>query len=269
MIPFPRARSGPLPLFGGLACAIGIGSGCGRLDDISQLISPAVAQGIYVGLDLPEGTDLSGSGSDLLQYSAACSVFLAYIADPSQLDSSPVEGAKVAFKSTENPGNFALSDEGAGKYLATAEAGISYVSEDDAVVTTQIDGSDVRITVQTPDAPEVDVPTTLPAQGGFTVDLSGQGYDNVLVAVYDVNRGKLTYDNLPDDIVETYEYTHGEQAESVDVYEEAFQREGSYVVGIAGMRTSDPTTFTGVSQSLSAFMAGQFTLRFVQVSPLQ
>ncbi|MSP55087.1 MAG: hypothetical protein EXR69_05715 [Myxococcales bacterium] len=267
-MPSPLARTGGIPVTGWLIGLLGAGSGCGRLDDISQLISPAVAQGIFVGLDLPEGTDLSGSGSDLLQYSAACSVFLAYIADPSELDTSPVEGANVTFRSAQNPGSFPLADQGEGKYLATAESGIDYASGDEAVVTTQIDGSDVRIEVETPDAPDVDVPTTLPAQGGFTVDLAGQGYDNVLVAVYDVNRGKLTYDNLPDDIVETYEYTHGEQAESVDVYDGAFLREGTYVVGIAGMRTSDPNTFTGVSQSLSAFMAGQFTLRFVQVSPL-
>ena len=30
-------------------------SGCGRLDDVTNLTSPAVAQGIFVGLDLPEG----------------------------------------------------------------------------------------------------------------------------------------------------------------------------------------------------------------------
>ncbi len=236
---------------------------------MAELVSPAVAQGVYVGLDVAAGVDLSGSGSDFLQYTAACSVFLAYIADPSALDTAPVEGAVVDFKSNDNPGNFALTDETKGKYLVTADDGIAYAANDDATVTTQIDGSDVRIAVKTPAAPEVTVPTTLPAQGSFTADLSGQGYDNVLVAVYDVQRSKLTFDNLPNDIVSTYDYTHGPQQETVEVGGDAFLREGNYVVGIAGMKSADATQFTGVSQSLSAFMAGQFALRFVQVTPLQ
>ena len=238
-------------------------SGCGRLDDVTNLTSPAVAQGIFVGLDLPEGVDISGS--DLLQYSAACSVFLAYIADPSELADSPVEGARIDFKSREN-GNYPLTEQAPGKYLVTAENGLVYKSDDEAVITTTIDGSDVRMKVQTTGAPDVDIPETLHPEEGFTVDLSGQGYDNVLVAVYDVGRSKLTYDNLPLDVLETYNYTHADGVETLEVPgTEAFMRQGNYVVGVAGMRSADPTTFEGVSQTLSGFMAGQFTLGFVVV----
>lgn len=238
-------------------------SGCGRLDDVTDLTSPAVAQGIFVGLDLPEGVDISGS--DLLQYSAACSVFLAYIADPSQLADSPVEGASIDFKSREN-GNYPLTEQAPGKYLVTAENGLVYTSDDEAVITTTIDGSDVRMKVQTTAAPDVDIPETLHPEEGFTVDLSGQGYDNVLVAVYDVGRSKLTYDNLPLDVLETYNYTHADGVETLEVPgTEAFMRQGNYVVGVAGMQSADPTTFEGVSQTLSGFMAGQFTLGFVVV----
>lgn len=238
-------------------------SGCGRLDDVTNLTSPAVAQGIFVGLDLPEGVDISGS--DLLQYSAACSVFLAYIADPSQLADSPVEGASIDFKSREN-GNHPLTEQAPGKYLVTAENGLVYTSDDEAVITTTIDGSDVRMKVQTTAAPDVDIPETLHPEEGFTVDLSGQGYDNVLVAVYDVGRSKLTYENLPLDVLETYNYTHADGVETLEVPgTEAFMRQGNYVVGVAGMQSADPTTFEGVSQTLSGFMAGQFTLGFVVV----
>ena len=238
-------------------------SGCGRLDDVTNLTSPAVAQGIFVGLDLPEGVDISGS--DLLQYSAACSVFLAYIADPAELADSPVEGASIDFKSREN-GNFPLTEQAPGKYLVTAENGLVYKPGDEAVITTTIDGSDARMKVQTTDAPDVDIPETLHPEEGFTVDLSGQGYDNVLVAVYDVGRSKLTYENLPVDILETYTYTHADGVETLEVPgTEAFMRQGNYVVGVAGMRSADPTTFEGVSQTLSGFMAGQFTLGFVVV----
>ncbi len=237
-------------------------AGCDRLNAISDLANPIVAQGIYVGLDLPDGVDLSGS--DLLAYSAACSVFLADVNDPSQFDKSPVEGASVSFRSGQNAG-FDLVDEGDGKYLVSADDGLVYEPNDDAVITTKVAGEEARLAVSTPASPDVDVPTTLQPEHGFTADLSGQGYDNVLVAVYDVTRGKLTWDNLPTDIGSTYEFTHGDTQESVVVPGDAFLRQSNYVVGIAGMTQADASTFEGVSQTLSAFMAGQFALRFVVV----
>lgn len=237
--------------------------GCGRLDDVASLTSPVVAQGLFVGLDLPDGVDITGS--DLLQYSAACTVLLADVGDPSQLEQAPVSGADVQFR-TPSGGPYPLDDMGEGKYLVTAASGLSYDSGDSVVVTTSIDGETAKMSVETPGAPDVDIPTRLKPEEGFTVDISGQGYDNVLVAVYDLTRNKLTYDNLPDDVSATYTYTHDDSAEVLDVPgAEAFLRQGDYVVGIAGMRSADPTTFEGVSQTLSAFMAGQFTLGFVAV----
>lgn len=236
--------------------------GCDRLSQINSLVNPIVAQGIFVGLDVPSGVDLSES--DLLAYTAACSVFLAYVSDPSELDQSPVEGAEVAFRSSANEG-LDLSDEGGGKYLLSAEDGLAYTPDDDAVIMTVVDGEEARLEVHTPAAPDVDVPTTLQPQHGFTVDLTGQGYDNVLVAVYDISRGKVTYENLPTDILETYEFTHGEGSVIAEIPGDAFLRQSSYVVGIAGMEQADASSFEGVSQSLSAFMAGQFALRFIQV----
>ncbi len=247
-----------------LALSLPLAVGCERLKDVDALASPIVAQGVFVGLDLPDGVDL-GEESDLLAYSAACSVFLAYVADPSELDDSPVEGATIGFKSDQN-GDFALAEQGAGKYLVSAETGLVYEPGDEAVLTSEIDGESARLAVNTPDAPDVDVPTTLVPEEGFTVDLTGQGYDNVLIAVYDVTRSKLTYSNLPNDILSTYNFTHGDIDETVDIPGDAFLRQSSYVVGIAGMESADATSFEGVSQTLSAFMAGQFALRFVIVA---
>lgn len=238
-------------------------AGCDRLKDLDNLANPVVAQGIFVGLDLPEGIDLSDS--DLLAYSAACSVFLADVNDPSELDNSPVEGAQIAFRSVQNNPGLDLTDAGAGKYLVSADNGLVYVPGDDAVITTELGGEAVRLSVHTPAAPDVDVPTSLQPEHGFSVDLTGQGYDNVLVAVYDITRNKLTYDNLPTDISETYNFTHGDGAETTVIPGEAFLRQSNYVVGIAGVTQADATSFEGVSQTLSAFMAGQFTLRFVVV----
>lgn len=247
-------------LVGATLLLSGLG-GCQRLEATEELASPVVAQGLYLGLEVPDGVDIEGT--DLLQYSAACTVFLAYVSDPSALEDAPLEEAGVAFRSDENEA-LPFAEEGDGKYLVTASDGLVYQPGDTAQVSISTGSEEATLSVDAPEAPTVDLAPIMTPRVDFTIDISGQGYDNLIVAVYDVQYNKITWQNLPETVGETYTYTHGEAAvESVTVPGTALPGEGSYLIGVAGMEMADASTFAGANQTLSAFMAGQFALRYV------
>ncbi len=242
-----------LPVF------LGLGA-CARLESTDALVAPVVAQGLFLGMDLPEGIDFEGT--DILAYSAACTVFLAYVSDPAQLAEAPVEGADVAFLSEGN-GHLDLAESGDGKYVVTAAEGLVYQPGDAATVALDLDGESASIVVEAPPAPEISFPAAVTKGEAFTVDLTGQGYDGVLAAVYDVGRNKVTWTNLPEGVEDTYAYTHPVEAtEILEIPGDGFPGQGSYVVGVAGMRLANPGTFVNVNTTLSAFMAGQLSLYF-------
>lgn len=235
--------------------------GCNRLEDTEQLAAPAVAQGLYLGLELPDGVDVSDT--DLLDYTAACTVFLAYVSGADAIEDAPLEGADVEFRSAENA-ELPLVDQGGGEYLVTAESGLVYEPGDRSTISLEIQGEPARMAVDPPSAPDVDIEPFQVPRTPLEIDLSDQDYDNLIVAVYDINRNKLTWDNLPDSVGETYEYTHrGDRVTTQEVPGDAFPGETSYLVGVAGMKLADPDSFEGINQTLSAFMAGQFSLHYV------
>src|SRR5688572_21577978 len=89
---------------------------CDRLQTAGETVegstSPVVAQGIYLGLELPDGVDLSEA--EELSYTALCDVFLAEVTDDDLAD-APLEGAAIGFRSAAN-GELAFTDAGEGKY---------------------------------------------------------------------------------------------------------------------------------------------------------
>lgn len=241
-------------------------TGCGRigtvLDVIDELVSPTVADGLYVGVELPDGVDFGFSDDFAV---SACEVFLASVDDPAAFDDAPVEGAKLKFRSDENSG-VTFDEQGEGKYRATSMTGLRYVPNDLAMVDFEGDGGSGTISVLPPDAPDATVPGTATANKGFEVE-TDVAYENLLVAVYNVDDGTITYSNLPESVEDIYAYTHPEgPISTLDVPGEAIARKGTYVVGVAGMELADPDDFESVNVSLSAFMAGRFEVHLMSVS---
>lgn len=237
--------------------------GCDRLETAGASVSPVVVQGLYLGMELPEGYDFEGT--EVLEYTAACTVFLAYVSDPSSVEQAPVEGAEVDFLSDQS-GRLALVDRGEGRYEVTAADGLVYEPGVRARVSSAVEGEAATLSVRPPEAPELTLPAAWDAQVPLTVDLAGGDYQNVVAAVYDLDRGRLTFDNLPVAVDEVYAFTHPEApVESVEIPGEAWLRRGTYVVGVAGMRMADSGDYEGVNTTLSAFMAGMFELHLVVV----
>lgn len=242
-------------------------AGCGRLDTLSDvlndLVTPTVADGLYVGVELPDGLDFGFSDDYAV---AACQMFLAAVDDPTQIDSAPMDDAKVAFDSPQND-EIAIPDQGDGKYRITSYDGLRYVPGDTATVTfTDSFGGSGTMAASTPAAPEADLPVTGTALQAFTVT-TAEPWDNLLVAVYDLDRSEVAYNNLPEAVEDIYAYTHPEeQTDRIEVPGDAIKRAGNYVIGVAGMELADPESFDGVNISLSSFMTGRFTVGLLVVS---
>jgi hypothetical protein len=242
-------------------------AGCERLQNAGETVegsvSPVVAQGLFLGLEVPEGVDLSDA--DELAYSALCEVFLAEVTDADDLADAPIEGGDIAFRS-ESTGGLAFVDEGEGKYTLDSTAGLVYEVGERASIALTVGETEGRLVVEAPDAPDVEVPDEVTMMTGMEIDLSDYAFENAIAAAYDLTRGKMTWDNLPDGVDETYTFTHPEgTVDRVEVPSDAFLRKGTYVVGVAGMEIADASEFEGVNTQLSAFMAGRIALHLVQV----
>lgn len=242
---------------------------CDRLAAAGKLLedrsNPLVAQGLYLGMDLPEGVDFEDN-EDL--HTSACEVFLADVTDPSQIEESPVSGAAIRFRSAAN-GNLSLSEESDsdGKYLVYSGDGLEYAPGEDARVTFTVDGGEGMMHVEAPDAPDIDLDSEHKAMTPMVVDLTDYDYQQIVAAVYDIQRSKLTWDNLPEEVGEIYDFTHTDDpVRRLEIPKDAFQRKGNYVVGVAGMEIAGSDDMDGINTSLSAFIAGRMSIHAVSVT---
>lgn len=255
-----------------LASILLLSAGCNRLDAVSNLADPVVAQGLFLGLDIPAAYVDDLASSEEFKYAALCNVFLAYVADPSELADAPVGGAVLTFRSPANGAltfREALDEEGntTGKYELDSSDGLVYEVGDTPTISFTIDGADARLEVLAPEAPEVDLPGSFERENALEVDLSDYAYQNAVAAAYDIDRSIMTWDNLPTAVDEVYAFTHTEEPiEILEIPAEAFRRKSTYVVGVAGMEVADPLSFEGVNTSVSAFLAGRLAVGLVVVT---
>lgn len=242
--------------------------GCGRLEAagnaVDDVTAPVVAQGVLLGLELPDGIDLSDAEG--FTSTALCRLFLAYVADPGELAEAPVQGAEAALRS-DGTGSLDFRDVGEGAYELDAGDGLVYTPGTTASVSIDVDGDEGRLRVAMPDTADVDMPGSVQRQSDFVVELDDGPWANVAVAVYDLDRGRLTWDNVPTGVDEVYAFTHTEgPVDRVTVPAEAVARQGTYVVGVAGMAIADVDGFEGVNTSLSAFIAGRASVSLLSVT---
>ena len=231
-------------------------------DAFEELTNPLVVQSWYVGVEpLPEGVDL---GESTWASGSTARVLMADAENLSDLASAPVEDATVALVGPD--GSVPLRDAGAGTWVADGTDGLGWVPGDDAALDIQRDGAHA-LSLTTPDAPEVRLPALFFADHPLTVDLTGQGYDNVLVTVVRLEDSVTVYDSTPTDIQALYRLTHSAGSLTATVPPAAFSRPGAYAIGVAGLENADPDDFEGVNLALSALTAGALQFELLTVSP--
>lgn len=237
--------------------------GCDRLKVVDELTDPVVAQGICMGVEIPEAYADELEGSEDFPYAAVCNVFLAAVSDPSELEDAPVTGANIRLLSEASGAlTFREVEDSPGKYTVDSSDGLRYTAGDELVVTFEHGGDDGRLSVRLPEAPVYDFPGSISREEAVRVDLSRYAFANAVGAAYDLDRSKLWWDNLPEAVDETYAFTNAEgPVEALVIPGEAFPRVGAYVVGVAGVAIADPVGFEGVNTTLSAFVAGRLALR--------
>jgi len=264
--------------YAGLVFLASVGglSGCQQLAALHETVEGFterfVVEGIYLGIEDPEGVDLSGTAFS----GARLTAFLADASQISEIEQAPIENTALILMSPGNGGSVPMIDVGGGKYELSSEEGLEYVSDEEITLTSGYGDRERNISVEVPVAPSLSVNSDHAASTPITVDLSGQGFDAALAVVIEVQTGVVTWSNEPADIAGLYEMTHpngfliGSEEDlseddelTVEIPAEAFANEGYYILGVAGMVVSNSSSFENVNTALSTVMAGK--LRFTDV----
>lgn len=236
-------------------------------DDVKGVTNPLIAEGIMLGVAPPESEDIDLSGTEFAQ-NAAAGVMLADAKGVDDMADAPVSGAEVAVLS-DVLGRVDFGEDSAGAYSADSGDGLDYVEGDQVVLSMTIEGEASKITSRLPPAPNT---AGLPDGGqqgvGFTVDLSAQDFENVLVIVIDGQSGEVTFDNRPADIKAVYELTHGEGDKVIEVPGSAVPGESVYLLGVAGLKNADADDMDNVNTALSAFLTGRMAFTAYNTLPV-
>lgn len=239
--------------------------GCEDLNEkLSDYTNPTVVQGLVLGVAQPDfDFDLSGTEFDK---GTAAVVFLANAANADEIEEAPITGATVSMLS-DSTGKLKMKDEGSGQYSLTGDDGLEYtVGEDLDLNIVHADGTS-GASVTAPAAANADIPETHTRGTALTVDLTGQSFNSVLIAVFDASSGDVTFSNQPEGIKEIYEFTHGGSGSlAVEIPASAFPGQSVYAVGVAGLKNAGEDDYTEANTLLSTYLAGK--MKFWPVSTL-
>jgi hypothetical protein len=243
--------------------------GCGKIEEIQDVLdgltNPLVTEALLLGVLPPESEEIDLSDTPFAD-GTALKVFLADAASLDDLEQSPLDGASVTVHSPAN-GSLLLDADGGGVYSLTGAGGLVYQAGVDFILTAVLSDVDHRVVVTAPHAPDLDLAEQHAIGEPLLIDLSEFDYDNVLVAVFDVQSGEVSYTNRPDDVVGLYEYTHSDgQVDRHEVPGTAFPRASVYALGVAGMRNATEDDFESMNTALSSCLLGQ--MRFWAITAM-
>lgn len=241
----------------------------GEAEDIAgDYLNPLVGEGLLLGVAEPESDEIDLSDTEYGK-GAVFSLFLADATSVDDLENAVLTGATVKFKSDTN-NILQASDDGAGLYTLTADAGLEYAPGEDFTVTADVGGGTGSVSMAAAQPVSLDLSYTHETGESLVVDLSSFSYDSVLVVVLDTFSGEVTFSNRPADIMGIYDFTHGDEPiKRVEIPGSAFNApEGSvYAVGVAGMKVAGSDAYEGMNTLLSSMMAGQMVFSAVSTLP--
>ncbi len=246
-----------------LAATVGL-AGCDAFDStrdaIDGLTNPSIALGLVIAVDEPEEADLSSTD---LEVGTAFSLFLGDASSAADIENAPINNATVTLEGVQT------DDPTEGVYLITPDRGLVY--EDGATwqVAMSLPSGEASATLELPIAPDFDPITEQTAGTGVSIDLTGQGYNAVVVVVIEASSGDLTYSTEPQTAREVYDLTRGnDEVTGIEVPGEAFPSENEvYVLGIAGLNHANGADVDGVNSLLSSVSAGKMVFQPVSTFP--
>lgn len=245
-------------------------TGCQIFDDAKDayegLTNPLVAQGLLLGIEAPQ-SDLVDTSETDLKPGTGLTVFLADAASADDMENAPVEGATVSLRG-DKFGSMPADDQGGGTYTIEPTTDIEYVDRAEWTVAMNVGEDASTAYVELPPGADVNIPETMQPGAALPLNVSGQGFNSLLVVVVDVGTGEITFDNKPETITDIYNLTHGsEEVSTLDIPGTAFAQESVYAVGVAGMQHTEGDDLENMNTILSSIMMGK--MRVWGVSTIQ
>lgn len=248
-------------------------SGCVLIDDelgdiqdqIDGLTNPLVIQAAFLGVAPPDSDQIDLSGSDF-DKGAAITVFLADAASVDEMDEAPISDADVQVRVGDVAAVF-LTEGDNGAYKASAEDGLEYNGNDEAVLSAVIGEATSSVTVRLPPA----APYTIPAQGptgqSLAIDLSETNYDQITAVVLN-SAGEVTWSNQPEGIREWYDFANADGVgDSFEIPGQAFPQDDIYAVGLAGLLRAEDDGIDNANTALSSMLAGKLKFQPYATTP--
>ncbi len=244
--------------------------GCSNIDDYFSTI---VAEGLLLGIE-----ELPAEFADVgLGASATATTFVAEARSLNDVESNLVDNAdRVAIAQGDSVAD--LENLGSGLYEtdSSLDADLVYVVGGSYRLQVERSGDAHYVDIVAPAPPDlvgVPGPADLhPANTTITVDLTGQGYNNylALVAQVDVNGDyELTYTTIPETAGDYIDWIRDRnEVTTVEIPGSAFPSAGSaYIVAVAGVAKAKDADFESLNPLVSNFAAGSASPAAVTTAP--
>ena len=226
--------------------------------------APIVVQGLVLGVE-PPPSEVDLSGSDFAS-GASVTVFLASAEEAQNIEDAPVTDGAVSLSG----GNLATiqgTNLGDGAYQVGPDPAMEYQDNATWTITALTTNDTSTADVTLPPAANFTLAQQQTASQPITVDLTGQGFTDILIVVMDNATGDITYDNRPTGIKELYDRSRNNTPlTTAEIPGSAFADQSVYAIGVAGLTHTAADDLDFFNTLLSSVSAGK--LRFTAVSTL-
>ena len=240
-----------------------LGVGCKGIGQIKDAIEGAtssfVVEATFIGVEPPDDESITaavaqtefGSGARILAFTADAS-------NASEIANTPIGSLDLRL-SAGGASGLKLAEGTEGEYSLTGDEGLTYESGSDAILSTTWSETARSVSASSPPAPQADgLAGSHPAGQALTVDLSGQGFDRIMVFVLNAGSGEVTFNNSPTDIADLYDFGGGDgPTEVIEIPASALGEESVYAVGVAGLINAESTDYSEMNNLLSNFFVGK------------
>lgn len=239
---------------------------CDKIADVYDgVTAPIVAQGLVLGVE-PPPSEIDLTGSDFAS-GASATVFLASAEEAQNIEDAPVADATVSL-SGGNLATMEATNLGDGAYQVGPDPSLEYQDNATWTITALTSDDTSTADVTLPPAADLAFDQQHTANAPITIDMTGQGFTDVLIVVMDNATGATTYDNRPQGIRELYDRSRNNTPlTTVEIPGSAFADESVYAIGVAGLTHTTADDLEFMNTLLSSVSAGK--LRFTAVSTMQ
>ncbi len=238
---------------------------CDKIVDVYDgVTAPIVTQGLVLGIE-PPPSEVDLTGSDFAS-GASATVFLASAEEAQNIENAPIDDGDVSL-SGGNLASLQATNLGDGAYQVGPDPALEYQDNATWTLTAETTNDTSTADVTLPAAANFTFDQNHTASQPITLDVSGQGFTDILIVVMDNASGDSTYDNRPQGIRELYDRSRNNTPlTTVEIPGSAFPDQSVYAIGVAGLTHTTADDLEFMNTLLSSISAGK--MRFTAISTL-